>query len=124
MLLCTRPAEEAPAVRRAVVERFSRLDLFLVLCEILACVAYLVSASGTELGLQGVLALLTGAQAPLFWGGFVVCGIAVPLLADTITLARPKAFGEMAPVFVAFAGIAGCFCLRVSLVLAGAHVVI
>ncbi|MBQ3387270.1 MAG: polysulfide reductase NrfD [Eggerthellaceae bacterium] len=123
-LLCTRPAEEAPAVRRAVVERFSRLDLFLVLCEILACVAYLVSASGTELGLQGVLALLTGAQAPLFWGGFVVCGIAVPLLADTITLARPKAFGEMAPVFVAFAGIAGCFCLRVSLVLAGAHVVI
>ncbi len=121
-LLCTRPAEEAPAVRRAVMDRFSRLDLILVLCEILACVAYLVSVSATELGRQGVLALLSGAQAPLFWGGFVACGIAVPLVADVLSLARPKAFGEMAPVFVAFAGIAGCFCLRVSLVLAGAHV--
>ena len=123
-LLCMRPAEETSAVRRAVMDRFSRLDLVLVFCEALACVAYLISAAGTELGRQGVLALLTGAQAPLFWGGFVLCGIVVPLVADTISLVRPKAFGEMAPVFVAIAGIAGCFCLRVSLVIAGAHVVI
>lgn len=124
VLLCASPTGETFARTRSAIVTFARIDLILVIAEALVCTLYLVSVAGTPLGAQSVHALIAGDQALLFWGGFVLCGIAIPAATDATTLLRPHSMFPGTAVFSAAASLIGCFCLRICLVLAGAHVVI
>ena len=124
VLLCTSPLDETQARGRGLAGIFAKTDAALVAGEAAVCAVYLLGVTASPLGASSVATLVAGEHAALFWVGFVLCGIAAPLAVDAAVLARPNAVPAGAATGAAFAGIIGCFCLRASLVLAGAHVVI
>ena len=57
----------------------ARIDSALIVLEALCLAAYLVGAASNQGTLLAAEALVAGEEAWLFWGGLVVCGLAVPL---------------------------------------------
>lgn len=124
VMLCSSLADETLAVRRVAARRYMKLDVVLVAAEALVCAFYLLAVRTTALGAASVSALVSGEFALLFWCGFVLCGIAVPLGADVALLVRRQDVNAGVCIAAGAGSIIGCLCLRMGLVLAGAHVVL
>lgn len=96
----------------------SAADIALIVLELLSAVVY-----AATLGLAGegapFAALVRGGQAPLFWLGFVGCGILAPLVAEIAMLARRQSDGSAANATVAVLVLVGGLSLRFALVNAG-----
>ena len=122
ILLASGIVDELPVIAGAMLEKFARLDLVLVLVEVLTCALFFWQVTATPLGAQGVEALLVGRWSALFWGGFVLCGLAMPGLLDVFSLVRREKMRPATALVAALCSVAGCFCLRMVLVLAGTHV--
>lgn len=113
----------------AVVRRLAAADAAVIVLEVLAAAAYLgfswadsaagATASGTGMAAAAsVQALATGSHAGLFWGGFVLAGLAVPLVLDMV-LAHARRNLPAAALAAAACVLAGGFVLRWCLVEAG-----
>ena len=65
-------------------------------------------------------ALVAGEAAWLFWGGFVLVGLAVPLVLDAV-LARPRSVCPPLAIAAAACILVGGFAMRFCVVEAGMH---
>ena len=130
--LCASPIDELITPVRRQASQFTVLNLFLVIMEALAAflaVASIATGIGAEIvPANGVVATATSSVAALFGnskgsifvGGFVVLAIVIPIINDIAALRRASS-PEIATI-AAIASIAGCFCLRAGIVLAGIHI--
>ena len=67
--------------------------------------------------LMGALCLVSGPQAPWFWGGYVLCGIAAPLTCDIAARLSPRLEPTLSPVCaisVLIGGVAVRYCIVVA----------
>ena len=119
-ILCARTYDQSPYARRQALRFIPGAEAALIAAEIAATISYLVSVSAQPFGAQATAVLFSGANAVLFWAGFVSLGLAVPLGADILGLR--KIGGDWAPIIGSFAALAGAFCLRYVLVRAGINV--
>ena len=119
-ILCARTYDLSPYARRQALRFIPGTEAALIVAEIAASIAYLVSVSAQPFGAQATAVLFSGANAVLFWAGFAGLGITVPLGADILGLR--KLGGDWAPVIGAFSALVGAFCLRYVLVRAGVNV--
>lgn len=118
-----------------VLRRLAAADAVIIAAEIAVVAAFLLGAlagAGTEAGAptgtalaarESAQALMVGEGAALFWGGFAVAGLAVPLVLDLAFLCvlRPRPL----PVLGAAACVlTGGFILRFCIVEAGLHPVL
>lgn len=99
------------------------VDCVVILIEVIAAAGFLFAAQNSDNpgAIAGAHNLTTGAQSIIWWVGFVICGIAFPLIAELIFVTNSKRFHNFCNILVA-AGIAvliGVVCLRVSVVDAG-----
>lgn len=66
--------------------------------------------------------LLTGAHAPLFWGGGVACGVVVPAACGALALVRGMRVGEGGGARVPARGVLlACGCVALVCALAGGY---
>ena len=119
-ILCARTYDLSIYARRQALRFIPGTEAALIAAEIAATIAYLVNVSAQPFGAQATAVLFSGANAVLFWAGFVGLGLAVPLGADILGLR--KIGGDWAPIIGSFAALAGAFCLRYVLVRAGINV--
>ena len=105
-----------------VVRIIIRADIVLIVLEAVCVAAFILTmAASTHSGVQESLAaLIRGDMAPVWWLGFCLCGMAVPLVIET---AGPRAQPgvQAAVAAVAVLVLIGAFCLRLSIVEAGVH---
>jgi formate-dependent nitrite reductase membrane component NrfD len=80
------------------------------------------SASYSATAVASIKLLLTGELAPFFWGLFVACGLAIPLVAAVAGLIGHKKAPGPAMALGAVAALVGGATLRFVILLAGAHV--
>jgi len=92
------------------VETLGRLDVLLIVLEML--VVYLYLAISVKRAAASVDLLTRGALSALFWGGFIVVGLVVPLVLEYIALAVS---GEMERIIAT--AVAGVFLLVGGLIL-------
>lgn len=129
--VCAGLPDETDAFRRRLERSLARVDLVLVLAEALAAAIFVlflalgigggpVGPAGESAAAASLEALTTRSVGALFLVGFGLCGLVVPAFADVRAL-RQGAGAQTSTVAAALA-VAGCFCLRASLVLAGIHV--
>lgn len=91
-----------------LVRRLFAIDMFVILFEALAVVAYLMTSWPVAAG--DVEALLTGGLAELFWGGFVLCGLIVPAVLNVGM--RLLSGLRVHPGVICACVLIGGFCLR------------
>lgn len=60
----------------------ARIDMLLIMLELLCLAAYAVVMSGREAAHGSLTALLTGDLSWLFWGGLVLCGLLAPMFME------------------------------------------
>ncbi len=113
--------------------RIRKAVITLVLLEVLIAAAFVfVMLGGNEVNGAGSTSFATtatasakllvgGALAPWFWGLFVACGLAVPLLAAVISLARPAKPSKAITCVGALCALAGGCALRFLVLMAGSH---
>lgn len=130
--LCTHPMDALGAAGRVAERRFARTDVTLVAAEALIAALYVASLAtgiGTEVApsagaastaAASLTALTQGLPGALFLGGFGVLALLAPAAADIAVLCR--AVSATTSAIAAVLAVAGCFCLRAGLVLAGIHV--
>lgn len=115
-----------------VLKRLAAADAVVIVIEAIVVAVFVFTASqagvsasnGTELAAaQSVRDLLAGENAQLFWGCFVVGGLAVPLVLDTVLAMRRRAMPGMV-LFAAACVLTGGFVMRFCVVAAGAHPVL
>lgn len=104
--------------------RFVALGVILPLFEVVFCVPHLWLVSNTELGAQCVNNLLTGSLSVMFLGGFLVCGIILPIIFDAYTLKACKvhavySMNSNLNVLTSLFVLTGGFLLRLALVRGG-----
>lgn len=106
----------------------ARADLVVMIAEAAAVIGFVVSVGasgegGTPTALAATASLtrlLAGDLAVVFWGGFIVCGLAAPLLIESgLVLSRRRA--PLVAVGASALVLAGGFFLRWCVVEAGAH---
>lgn len=97
-----------------LVRRLFAIDMFVILFEALALVAYLMTSWPVAAG--DVETLLTGGLAELFWGGFVLCGLVVPVVLNAGTRLLPGL--RVHPGVICACVLIGGFCLRWCVVMA------
>lgn len=116
----------------AVLGRLAAVDAAVIVIEAIVVAVFVYAASlagaplsnGTELAAaQSVRELVAGANAQLFWGGFVALGLAVPLVLDGVLAKRRRPLPGVA-LFTAACVLAGGFVMRFCVVAAGAHPVL
>lgn len=97
------------ARQREERHRFARIDMVLILIELLLIGLLVVGlASGARVQLQA-LGLITGGDYTIpFWFWFVGIGLVVPLLVEFRELRRPTALALVAPILI----LAGGYLLR------------
>jgi formate-dependent nitrite reductase membrane component NrfD len=93
--------------------RLARIDICVILAEALAVAAFFLSSLGDAEMHQVVLALLVGEFAPIFWGGFALCGIVVPLGMETLLVKRSL---NLSLAWAACSVLVGGFFLRLCIV--------
>ncbi|WP_180326615.1 NrfD/PsrC family molybdoenzyme membrane anchor subunit [Raoultibacter phocaeensis] len=103
----------------ALSKRLAQVDLVVIILEIVACLAYLVSVADTELGAKSVERLLVGDTALVFVGGFMLCGLVTPGIMDAISIKRQH--DERLDAALACLVLVGGFCLRLGLFEARIH---
>lgn len=126
--------ENADAQVRRIVRALAVADVALIVAEVACAAALIAQAAASDH--EGVLAsletLTRGDLAPVWWGGFAACGLAVPLAAEAAFLARGGAgrtnhasadAGAMRTAVAVAAALVlvGAICLRVAIAGAGAH---
>ena len=120
----------------SVFRRIAAVDAFLIAAEAVAAVCFVAASSGVPLlgapafpdasgsGLAlaaSIQALVAGADAWLFWGVFVVGGLAAPLVLDLALLRARALSGSTAALAAAACVLAGGFAIRFCVVEAGLH---
>ena len=115
-----------------VLERLAAVDAVVIVVEAAIVAVFVYTASqaglslsnGTELAAaQSVRELVAGANAQLFWGCFVVLGLAVPFVLDGVLAKRQRPLPGLA-LFASACVLAGGFVMRFCVVAAGAHPVL
>lgn len=113
----------------SVLRWLAACDVVVIGVEAIVVVAFVMTAlgfgsqaaSGTTLAAaDSIRELIEGSQAWLFWGGFVLAGMAVPLVLDVFLVVRHR----MMPGVGIFAGagvLVGGFVMRFCIVGAGMH---
>ncbi len=111
---------EAPLMR--FVRRLIAVDMLIIAVEaVLAGIFLYQGAHDANPGVAaGHLSLTEGAQALLWWGGFVLCGLVIPLLADIASVAG-RVGSRKVVLAAAVLVLAGGLCMRCALVEAGDH---
>lgn len=113
----------------ATMRGLSAADGIVVVAEAVAAAVFvfLVSAGSevvengtTAAAAQSIAALVSGGRAWLFWGGFVLVGLAVPLVLDVLLARANRPFPGLSLVAAASV-LAGGFALRWCIVQAGMH---
>ena len=117
-------------------------DLVLIVVEVAAAAILLMlalhaPATPTDrAAAEAAHALISGAQAPLWWGGFVGAGLAIAAFCDNILLGRKPHRRTASPsnrilpaddvpaVVLALAALVGAFAMRAALVASGVHPII
>lgn len=118
-VLCAQLVDNRFLLARRFERKMAMVDAALLLLEALVAAAYVVSSTGHPLGLEAVRRLLFGDVAPLFLGGFCICGLLLPMLLEsTVLRGQPREWMTFAAALLL---LVGCFCLRLSLVAAGVH---
>lgn len=102
-----------------ILQRLEKADLAIIVFELIACAACMVSVSSSDLGARSVERLLVGDNALPFMAGFVLCGTLVPGVVNAVSIRRRH--GEWVDLTIAFLVLTGGFCLRLSMVGAGIH---
>lgn len=121
MVLCSSLPDEGHRRRAPLERRYALVDLGLALAEALFAAAFVSSLLHGALSAQSLDSLFEwGAGQALFCGGFLVCGIAIPLAGDVLVLIRRS--GAYATWLVALFCLIGCFCLRLAMATAGIHI--
>ena len=112
-----------------VLRRLAVCDVLLTALELaifvlfaLTCVDMMGPAeSATEIAAATSAShLLTGDLAPWLWGGFALCGVAMPLLLEVVSL-RLKHWSPALTLVVSVLVLMGAFAMRYCLVQAGMH---
>lgn len=105
--------------KTGVLQRLAKTDLAVICLELVTCIVYLATVSGTSLGLQSVKRLIMGDSAPVFMVGFVVCGLVAPGIINAVSARRRH--DERIDLAIACLVLLGGFCLRLSLFEARIH---
>lgn len=122
----------AASAFRTVLGRLAAVDAAVIAVEAAIVAVFVYAASlagaplsnGTELAAaQSVRELVAGANAQLFWSGFVAFGLTVPFVLDVV-LARPRRPLPGVALFAAACVLGGGFVMRFCVVAAGAHPVL
>lgn len=121
---------EAAGAFASVLSRSALADAGVIVAEALAAVALLATvahaaqaggANGTTVAAaESVRQLACGVQAPLFWGGFVTLGLAIPLCIE-VAGAMLHRLPSVAILGLAASVLVGGFALRWCIVNAGMH---
>lgn len=104
---------------RTIFVRLIRVDALVIVAEMLCAGVLVVCAAGDAGYMRAVYDLVQGAYATIFWVGFVLCGLAVPFVAEVLFIRRDR---RSAAIFVAVLVLVGGFCLRWCVVGAGSPV--
>lgn len=118
--LCARMMDVPAAHRQGAQVASARLDGVLVAFEALAAVAFILHVGSQPFGEPALQVLWQGSAGAMFIAGFCGIGLAVPLVADGVAFGGKT--GEMPLTVAAMASLAGAFCLRYALVVAGVNV--
>ena len=116
----------------AVLGRLAAVDAAVIVVEAAIVAVFVYAASqagaplsnGTELAAaQSVRELVAGRNAQLFWGCFVVLGLAVPFALDVVLALRRRPLPGVV-LFASACVLVGGFVMRFCVVAAGAHPVL
>ncbi len=118
-VLCARLIDDRFPFALQFERKMSAIDVALMALEAVVAAAYVAFATAHPLGAESVDRLLLGDVAPLFLGGFAVCGLLLPAAFDASVLCGRSR--EWTTFAAALLSLVGCFCLRLSLVCAGVH---
>ena len=99
-------------------------DMVVIVAEAIFAVLFLAgAASSPNPGAQaGLMQLIDGSQALLWWVGFIGCGMVIPILVEVIFCINRLADSDMLSKVMAFAAVfvlIGVICMRVGVVGAG-----
>ncbi len=123
LLACARFAGPSDAEAALLVRRLVRFDLAVIALEAVcgALFAGFALASDHPAASASAASLVAGEQAVLWWAGFAACGIAAPLALEALSARMSANVARAVCAFAAVFVLVGGFCLRASVVEAGAH---
>ena len=113
IMLAICPCEDRRAVRQWDV-KLLRFDFVFVVLELL--VTILLFASLAPVASADVL---TGRHSQLFWGGFVLCALLLPIVIEMFSLMSGRHLSAPATAFASVLVLVGGLCLRLVVVAAG-----
>lgn len=117
VMLAICSCEDRRAVRQWDV-KLLRFDFVFVVLELL--VTILLFASLAPVASADVLCdVLTGRHSQLFWGGFVLCALLLPIVIEMFSLMSGRHLSAPATAFASVLVLVGGLCLRLVMVAAG-----
>ena len=121
LLACFLPSPKLRK-RTRIDEHIAKADGVLALLQSITVASYLLAISGNALGFPSVQSLVFGDWQTAFIGGYVVFGLALPMVLDALLIGGKR--NPWISPMVSFLVLAGCYCLRFSIVGAGAHLAV
>jgi formate-dependent nitrite reductase membrane component NrfD len=104
------------------IHGLARVDMLLIILEMFVLGFYLQGTHRVPESRASAELVLTGAVAPLFWGGVVVVGLSVPLLLELwAVFALEQGVGAVAAFAASACGLIGGLCLRQVVLSGGIH---
>ena len=104
-------------VTRIMARLLAWIDIAFILIEIVSIVALLAFGKGSAS--MAVMRLFEGDLSTTFWAGFVACGLAIPLVAEAVSLARKREIPTPGAAGIATLALVGGLCLRITIVACG-----
>ena len=104
-------------VTRIMARLLAWIDIAFILIEIVSIVALLAFGKGSAS--MAVMRLLEGDLSTTFWAGFVACGLAIPLVAEAVSLARKREIPTPGAAGIGTLALVGGLCLRIAIVACG-----
>lgn len=104
-------------VTRIMARLLAWIDIAFILIEIVSIVALLAFGKGSAS--MAVMRLFEGDLSTTFWAGFVACGLAIPLAAEAVSLARKREIPTPGAAGIATLALVGGLCLRIAIVACG-----
>ena len=108
---------EDARVTRIVARLLAWIDVAFILLETVSIVAMFAFGKGSAP--MAVMRLLEGDLSTMFWAGFVACGLAIPLVAEAVSLARKREVPTPGAAGIATLALVGGLCLRMAIVAYG-----
>lgn len=111
-----------PALRETsdALRSLLRMDIAIIALEIVSVLALGISVFGNTTAIVSVETLINGQLAPQFWIGFILCGLAAPIVMEVVFSSRLSS----KPAFYIVLGcliLTGAFFLRYCTVVGGVH---